>query len=71
MTTRKPWQPTVEGEPELNPFNHHTADRDELLNAPEISDAEEDSSPLQGSKDLSDADSLVDVISDSSDRGKR
>ena len=67
MTTRKPWQPKVDSEPELNPFANHTAKRDGLLNTPEVSDPEEDSSPLQGSKDLSDDDSLEDVIADSKD----
>jgi len=67
MTTRKPWQPRVDTETELNPFTNHTSEREGLVNAPEISDPEEDSAPLEGSKDLSDEDSLVDVIADSSD----
>ena len=71
MTTRKPWQPKIEGEPELNPFANHTAERDGLLNTPEVSDPEEDSSPLEGSKDLSDDDSLEDVIADSKDCSRR
>jgi len=71
MTPRKPWQPKVESEAELNPFANHTTERDGLLNTPEVSDPEEDSSPLEGSKDLSDEDSLVDVIADSTDRSRR
>jgi hypothetical protein len=71
MAPRKPWQPKVEVESELNPFVNRTAERDGLLDTPEVSDPEEDSSPLEGSKDLSDEDSLVDVIADSTDRGRR
>lgn len=70
MTTRKPWQPRVDTESQLNPFANHTADP-RLENPPDISDPEEDSSPLEGSQDLSDEDSLEDVIADSSEPSRR
>jgi hypothetical protein len=65
MSSRKPWQPRVDTDTELNPFHNGASDRDDPL---EIQDAEEDSAPLQGSKDLSDDDSLEDVIADNADK---
>jgi hypothetical protein len=65
MSSRKPWQPRIDSPHELNPFANTTGGHDLLLNTPQIQDAEEDSAPLQGTHDLSDADSLDDVISDS------
>jgi hypothetical protein len=64
MSARKPWQPRVESEPELNPFENGASERGALLDTPQINDPEEDSAPLEGSKDLSDEDSLDDVIAD-------
>jgi hypothetical protein len=61
---RKPWQPRIDSERELNPFENGTSERDALLDTPQIDEPEEDSSPLQGTKDLSDEDSLDDVIAD-------
>jgi hypothetical protein len=65
MTDRKPWRPKGDEQPELNPFvNSHSGDR---LDNDEINDPEVDSAPLQGSHDLSDEDSLEDVIADSNE----
>ena len=64
MAQRKPWRPRVDNQTELNPFvNSTSAERDD----DEINDPAEDSAPLQGTHDLSDDDSLDDVISDSSE----
>ncbi|HEX4377437.1 MAG TPA: hypothetical protein VHZ99_09840 [Steroidobacteraceae bacterium] len=63
MAERKPWQPKGDNQKELNPFvNAHSEDR---LDNDEINDPAVDSAPLQGSRDLSDEDSLEDVIADS------
>jgi hypothetical protein len=66
MSPRKPWQPRIDAESELNPFANGASDRDALLQTPELVDPDDDSSPLQGSHDLSDQDSLEDVIADRS-----
>ena len=68
MSSRKPWQPRMDTNPELNPFHNGASDADNPLENPQIQDAEEDSAPLQGSKDLSDDDSLGDVIADDADK---
>ncbi len=59
MSDNKPWYPNIQ---KSKPFRDH--DNPALGDDPplEIPDANEDSSPLQGSKDLSDEDSLEDVI---------
>jgi hypothetical protein len=67
MTERKPWQPKMDQQQELNSFVNATTGTTHEND--EINDAEEDSAPLQGSKDLSDADSLQDVIADSGEPG--
>jgi hypothetical protein len=54
MSSRKPWQPRVDTDSELNPFHNGASDAGNPLQNPQIQDAEEDSAPLQGSKDLSD-----------------
>lgn len=54
------WRPEVETEPELNPFASHTGDQS-LIRPPKMRNAEEDTAPLQGTRDLSDEDSLQDV----------
>lgn len=64
MTSREPWKPHMERQAEFNPFDTTPKD-DALKRAPKIRNAEEDTAPLQGTKDLSDADSLEDVIADS------
>jgi hypothetical protein len=70
MTEHKPWQPHVDQEAEFNPFANAKAGKDTLINTPAIQDATEDTSPLQGTKDLSDEDSLEGVIADASDHTK-
>jgi hypothetical protein len=65
MTDRKPWQPHLDSEPEANPFANRTQGDGRFVN--KIRDATQDTAPLQGSKDLSDEDSLDDVIADSAD----
>jgi hypothetical protein len=71
MSPRKPWQPRVESEPEFNPFENDTSERGALLDTPQINDPDEDSAPLEGSKDLSDEDSLDDVIADEDEKRPR
>jgi hypothetical protein len=70
MTPRKPWQPRIDSDPELNPFSNDAPGSNGLTESPEIEDPEEDSAPLQGSRDLSDEDSLEDVIADDADRDR-
>jgi len=54
----------MDREPEFNPFGTVIDDNNSLSNPPKLRNPEEDTTPLQGSKDLSDADSLEDVIAD-------
>jgi hypothetical protein len=68
MNSRKPWQPKMDDtERTLNPSASPVSDREGILDTPQIRDPAEDSAPLQGSKDLSDDDSLEDVIADDAD----
>ena len=62
MSKRKTWQPKVEAEPEFHPFAGIDRAKDDLVRSPRIRDASEDTAPLEGTKDLSDTDSLTDVI---------
>jgi len=62
MSDPKPWQPSLDTEPELNPFANRT--QGEALFKKKLRDPEEDTAPLQGSRDISDDDSLIDVIAD-------
>jgi len=56
---KEPWQPRVEEEPEFNAFtNEHCPADDEPL-PDELPDPGEDTAPLQGSRDLTDEDSVV------------
>ena len=64
MADRKPWEPSLDTPEDANPFANRTQGEGKFTK--KVRDAEEDSSPLQGSKDLSDEDSLVDVIADQS-----
>jgi hypothetical protein len=64
MAERKPWQPSLDTEPDANPFANRT--QGEGLFVKKVQDPQEDSAPLQGSKDISDDDSLLDVIADQS-----
>jgi hypothetical protein len=67
MAANEPWRPTVDTQTELNPFANSdgaSSDgrKDSILDSPQIRDASIDTAPLQGSKDLSDEDSLDDVV---------
>jgi hypothetical protein len=64
MSENKPWYPNLE---EAKEFTDHT--NPALGNEPplRIPMANEDTAPLQGSKDLSDEDSLEDVVAASYD----
>jgi len=64
MSGRKPWTPTIDHQPEFNPFGTVIDENNALSKPPELRDAAEDTAPLQGTRDLSDADSLEDVIAD-------
>ena len=58
------WKPRIDLEPEFNPFGTVIDSNNSLSNPPKLRNAEEDTAPLQGTKDLSDADSLEDVKAD-------
>lgn len=63
MTSREPWQPHMDQQSEFNPFD--TTPKEGAPNsALRLRKAQEDTAPLQGTKDLSDSDSLEDVIAD-------
>jgi hypothetical protein len=64
MADRKPWQPSLDTEEEANPFANRTQGDGSFKNT--VRDTQEDTAPLQGTKDMSDEDSLVDVIADQS-----
>ncbi|HEY4772860.1 MAG TPA: hypothetical protein VIH50_07500 [Steroidobacteraceae bacterium] len=64
MSERKPWQPSLDTPEDANPFANRTQGEGKFTKR--LRDPEEDTSPLQGSKDISDEDSLVDVIADES-----
>jgi hypothetical protein len=62
MSSHKPWSPDIDGQPLLHPFA--SPDGDKSRSALKLDDPEQDTAPLQGTKDISDADSLEDVIAD-------
>ncbi len=64
MSSRKPWEPKIERDSEFNPFAKVDAAKGSFTESRGLLDLEEDTSPLQGTKDLSDVDSLQDVIAD-------
>lgn len=64
MSDRKPWQPRLDTEQEQNAFANRPQGDGAFRN--KLRDPEEDTSPLQGSKDISDDDSLVDVVAEQS-----
>jgi len=65
MSSRKPpWEPKIERAREFNPFAKVDADKGPFVETRDLERPEEDTAPLQGSKDLSDKDSLQDVIAD-------
>jgi len=56
---KQPWRPRVDdGRDELNSFAHVDPDGTSPLASSQLQDANEDTAPLQGSKDRSDEDSL-------------
>jgi len=56
------WRPRIDRAKEFNPFEALVEDK-YLTNAPKLR-SKEDTAPLQGTKDVSDADSLEDVIAE-------
>jgi hypothetical protein len=62
MSDTKPWYPNLEQAKEFTDHKNPSVGNDPPLRVPL---ATEDTAPLQGSKDLSDEDSLEDVIADS------
>lgn len=67
---REAWRPTVGQEPDFNPFTGPTSASDSPLKAPTLLEPDEDTAPLQGSKDLSDDDSLDDVVAEADDEAQ-
>jgi hypothetical protein len=65
MSDRKPWEPSLNTPEDANPFANRTQGEGKFTR--KVREPEEDTSPLQGSKDLSDEDSLDDVIADDAD----
>jgi hypothetical protein len=62
MSEKQPWSPTIEKSKDFQDHQNPALGDDPPLRIP---DATEDTAPLQGSKDLSDPDSLEDVIAES------
>jgi len=62
MSAHKPWTPKIDSPPVFNPFMPPEGDRS---TTPKLREPQKDTAPLQGTTDLSDADSLEDVIADS------
>jgi hypothetical protein len=72
MIDDKPWEPTLENAKEFSNLaneqhGNNPPSRDKPLKIPPR--ATEDTAPLRGSKDLSDQDSLEDVIASGYDAG--
>jgi hypothetical protein len=55
------WRPRIDSERVLHGFANETPEADSILESPQLRDPDEDTAPLQGSKDRSDDDSLEDV----------
>lgn len=73
----EPWVPRIDTQPDFNPFaNIETPARSPgatlpaATNVPDIRDPQFDTTPLQGTRDLSDPDSLTDVIAESRCKGE-
>jgi hypothetical protein len=64
MSPRKPWEPKIERDREFNPFAKVDADKGPVTETRDLEGPQQDTAPLQGSHDLSDADALQDVIAD-------
>lgn len=69
MAAREPWRPHMEPDREFNPYSATGDESDARARPDAIQDPAEDTAPLQGSKDLTDEDSLDDVIAAVNDRG--
>jgi hypothetical protein len=65
MANREGWRPRVDNQPDFNPFQSPDSTSRSPLDTPKLRDAAEETTPLQGSKDLSDEDSLEDVVAGS------
>jgi hypothetical protein len=59
MAERTPWQPKIDSEEDANPFANRTQGEGSFVR--KVRSPSEDTAPLQGSKDHSDEDSLVDM----------
>jgi len=66
MSSHKPWSPDIDGSSPLHPFA--PADGGTNRSTLKLRDPEEDTAPLQGTKDISDADSLEDVVADAEEK---
>lgn len=62
MSSHKPWSPDMDGPTPLHPFA--PAEGDKGRGTLRLRDPEQDTAPLQGTRDISDKDSLEDVIAD-------
>jgi hypothetical protein len=62
MSSHKPWSPDIDGSTPLHPFA--PAEGGQNRSTLRLRDPEQDTAPLQGTKDLSDTDSLQDVVAD-------
>jgi hypothetical protein len=62
MSSNKVWEPKIDSEGPFNPFSPVDGDKGPFAGSPQLRNPEEDTGPLQGSKDISDTDSLEDVI---------
>jgi hypothetical protein len=58
---QEPWRPRVDSERVLHGFQSDSPEADSILESPELRDPEEDTAPLQGTKDRSDDDSMEDI----------
>jgi hypothetical protein len=66
MSSHKPWTPEFSDEAPLHPFG--SPDGQKMRSTLELRNPEEDTEPLQGTKDISGADSLQDVIADAEEK---
>ena len=65
MSSHKPWSPDIDGQELLHPFGSPEGDKSRAV---KLRDPEQDTAPLQGTKDISDADSLEDVRADAEEK---
>ena len=64
--SQKPWSPDIDSQDPLHPFA--SPDGEKSRGTLKLRDPEQDTAPLQGTKDLSDADSLEDVRADAEEK---